>query len=696
MATFPTHHYRRGKMPSAKRLSHYLAHHEKREASYIVGVDGRRLSADEAMDRLGGPDGIEGRDYWHRLACMSREESDFITEKTGLPPHVAAQEQGRILARDLQRICNLEKPPIVAVHLEKEEDGGLRWHYHILGTGKEPSGLQGARGHLQKTWDREMRVLVDENKKIVDWTAHNEWKALREEHGKLVQEQRELSEKRSAERKGLARLRRNVKDVRFADRASLGLVPGLRLVGDLSQAKANRLRREVEAGSREQQRALVERRHRLEMAMLAKRYQARGAEGSQAHQEENQKVEARRGKAHLGLDRGQGMEEAERLRERSASLRLASRMTFGLVPGLSLAAKVTAIAADRKARKIEVNFNDKEMDLVRRSRDAAMRREDANFKALGTSGCPEHRMKTKEIQRKASGDLFRIQTRGMDRKAISHLRQAQGKAISTAKRAVSRSTGVALESAKSALREIQKKTQVERGNHVADRMVDQHTQASRHAKEAPKRVLSQVVKSSIAVSSEAAKAVAEAAAKLSIRTVEASVKLGGGLILALPTGGASLTAASKEAGQDLAKGTVEAGQATAKGAGATAKRAAGETKDVAMSAVSSITSMGLDALPPAAREALAAGRKSLSVGKDVLTLNFTGAVTGSLVVGRHAAGAVAEGSKSLPSIVKMPLRVVECVPLAGTALKVIRVGMETAHTLSAGAGVAGKAFEMER
>lgn len=696
MAVFPSHSYRKGRMPSAQRLSHYLGHHEKREASYLVTVDGRQLTPDAAAKALGGPDGIEGRDYWHRLASMSREECDYIVERTGLSHHQAAQEQGRILARDIQRKCGLKEAPLVAVHLEKEEDGGLRWHYHLLGKGQEPSGLQGARGHLQKAWDQEMRDLMEERRKVVDWEAHKEWRGLREEHAKLVKEQRELTEARSAERKALAHHQNRVQDIRWADQMSLGLLPGMRMVADLKQLQANRIRRESDAASRAHQRELTERRHRLEMQMLLKRYQARGASGSQAHQGEIAKVEARREGAILTLDRGQEMQKAEKLRDRSTKLRIASRMTFGLVPGLSLAAKVTAVAANHKARKVEAKYKAREMDLVRKTRDAAIRRENAYYKAMGTAGCAEHRMKIIEIQRKAAGDLFKVQTRGLDRKAIARLRQAQGKAISSAKRTVSRSAGVALENAKSALNDLRKKAQVERRNHATDRVADKHAEAARPTTEAPKRILSQVIKSTVAVSAEAAKAIAEAAAKLSIRTAEAGVKLAGGAVLALPTGGASLTAATKEAGQDLSRGFFEAGQATARGAGSTVRKALGETKDVAMSAMSSITSAGLDALPPAAREALAAGRKSLAVGKDLATLNLTGAISGGLDVGRHAAGAVAEGTKSLPGVVKMPLRVVECVPLAGTAIKVIRIGMETAHTLSAGAGVAGKTLEMER
>jgi len=696
MAVFPSHTYRRGRMPSARRLSHYLGHHEKREASYLVTVDGRQLTPDEAAKTLGGPDGIEGRDYWHRMACMSREECDYIVERTGLSHHEAAQEQGRILARDIQRKCGLKEAPIVAVHLEREEDGGLRWHYHLLGRGQEPAGLQGAKGHLQKVWDQEMRDLLEERRKIVDWDAHKEWRALRKKHGSLVKEQRELSEARSAERKALAHHQNRLQNIRWADQMSLGLVPGMRLVGDIRRLQTNRILRDSDAASRKHQRELTERRHRLELQMLLKRYEARGARGSQAHQEEIQRVETRRDRALLALDRSQEMERAEKLRDRSNKLRIASRVTIGVVPGLSLAAKVTAVAADRKAREIEAKYKTREMDLVRKTRDSAIKREDAYYKALWTAGCAEHRMKVKDIQRKAAGDLFKIQTRGLDRKAIARLRQAQGKAISTAKRTVFRSAGAALENAKTALNDLRKNAQVERGNHATDRLAHKHAEAVRPATEAPKRILSQAVKSTIAVSAEAAKAVTEAAAKLSIRTTEAGVKLAGGAILALPTGGASLTAATKEAGQDLSRGFSEAGQAMTRGAGSTTRRAVGETKDVAMSAMSSITSAGMDALPPAAREALAAGRKSLAVGKDIATLNLTGAISGGLDVGRHAAGAVAEGTKSLPGVVKMPLRVVECVPLAGAAIKAVRIGMETAHTLSAGAGLAGKAMEMDR
>ena len=90
----------------------------------------------------------------------------------------------------------------------------------------------------------------------------------------------------------------------------------------------------------------------------------------------------------------------------------------------------------------------------------------------------------------------------------------------------------------------------------------------------------------------------------------------------------------------------------------------------------------------------------MAIGKDLLTLDVVGAGTnlaaGGFEVGKHTAGAVAQGARGLPTLVRMPLRVVEAVPLLGSVVKIARAGMEAGVTVSAGAGLGrANAPEME-
>lgn len=700
MAVFTSPTYKGGRPPSGRRLMEYLAHHEKREASFIIDVAGKELTPDEAVQRIG--DGIEGKDFWHKIIGLHRPECDFLTAKLGLSAEDAIKEQGRVLAMEIAQRTGREAP-LLAVHLEREEDGGIRGHFHMIGKGSEPQNLGGEKGHLQKAWDKEMRGLMEGGQNIVDWNAHREWKDLRAQHQAIVKEQREIQEAHSLSRKEHFAATKNVDRIASLSRWTFGAIPGLGLGAEAASIKKREARLELEHHHYAHLPDIIKQRHLVETEMLKKRYQARGNTGSDFQELEQHGIDRRRDAGLLNSDKMAALEKAEKLRNRSRKLRLASRVTLGIVPGLSVAAGVTAFTAERKAIRVEKAYKAKELELIQRGKNSELGVLSSHYKALGMEGGAEHKMRAKEVERRASAATFKVQTRGLDRSAVRRLRQANGKAISAAKRGVTRASGVALETAKGTLRKAQERARVAEPHHI-DQTIQKHHQAVRPAADAPRQVASQVVRSSVQVGSEAAKAAASAASKLAIRTASATFKLAGGLVMALPTGGTSLGTASSSAAQDIGQGVSETGQELGKGTVNTAKSAATGTRDVVQSGISSIASVGLDALPPAAREALQGLKKSatttIAAGKDLLTLDLIGAgsnlASGGMEVGKHASGAIAHGAKGLPAVARMPLRVAEAVPLAGSLVKVARVGMEVGATVSAGAGMSGgNAMEME-
>lgn len=700
MAVFKAPAYKGGRHPSGQVLMEYLAHHEKREASFIVDVAGTELSPEEAVQRIGN--GIEGKDFWHTIVGLHRAECDFLQAKLGLSPEEAAKEQGRILAMDVSRRTGREAP-LVAIHLEREEDDGTRWHYHLVGKGSEPQNLRGEKGHLQKTWDREMRALMEGGQKVVDWQAHREWLALRKEHQAIVKEQREVQEARARARQKHRGVTKGVERMVSVDRWTFGAVPGLGVMAEARRIDRNRARLDLEKEHFTLRSAATLRRHRVETEMLRKRYQARGNEGPIWQGLEKANIDFRRDQGLLQADKVAALEGAVNLRERSRQLRLASRVSLRLVPGLGLAAGVSAFMAERKVAEIERRFKSKELELIQRGQQSELSALGAHYRALGLEGGVEHKVRAKDIERSAAAARYKVQTRGMDRTAVRRLRQANGKAISVAKRGLTRASGFALETAKDALRKIQQQARVA-DPHGRDQSRLKLDEAIRPVTAATKQLAAQVVKATVQIGAEAARTAAAAAAKLSIRTASASVKMAGGLVMALPTGGASLGSASTSATRDLAQGATEAGKELGEGSLRTARSAATASKDVLQAGISSIASLGSDALPPAAREALQGLNRSasttLAVGKDLLTLDVIGVggnlASGGLEVGKHAAGAAARGAKGLPAVARMPLRIAEAVPLVGSLVKVARVGMEVGATVSAGAGLGGaKAPEME-
>lgn len=678
--------YKHGRKPSGQRLMYYLGHHEKREASFIIDITGAELTPNAAVAHIG--DGIEGKDFWHSIIALHRAECDFLQEKLGLSAEEAAKEEARILAKDIAFRTGQEAP-LIAIHMERESDGGMRWHYHPVGKGEQPSNLYGPKGIYQKIWDREMRSLMEGDKGIKDWDAHREWKALKEQHKTILEEQKKLQEDLAKAREERRKTTKGVQRIATIDRWTFGIVPGLGLATEIEMQKKDLARRDMEKRHFAANKDSVQRRHQVETEMLRRRYQARGTEGSSWQEMEQASIDRRRDRGLLYGEKAAALDQIDRLKDRSRKLRVASRLTLGVVPGLSLAAGISAYIAERKQSKIERQFKTKELDLIKQGKQAELKALGAHYKALGMEGCAEHRMRAKEVERKAAAATFKVKTRGMDRAAIRRLRQANGKAISAAKRTVTRTSGLALESARNALKKAQECARVDTPHH-SDKIIEQHHESVRPATNAPKQVVSQAVRSTVQVGAEASKTVASAAAKLSVRTASATLKMAGGLAMAIPTGGASLKQASTSAVQDVGQGISEAGQEIGHGTLRTAKTAGVGAKDTLQSGVSSVMTLGVDSLPPAAREALLGLKKTatttLAAGKDLVTLDLIGAgsniAAGGLEVGKHAAGAIAYGTKGLPAVARMPLRVVEAIPLAGSVAKVARVGMEVGATLS--------------
>lgn len=268
----------RKQQASWKRRGHYLASEHNREKARLLDIEGRPLVPEQAIEVMGGPDA----EYHEIIVAPSAAECRTILERVPEDRDRAIEEAGRRILKAYAE----GKPALLAIH---EQDG--RFHFHLAVKGPQPERALGKDGTVQRHWNRE--VFGDEPR-ILDWDAHQRFRAQKTELLSLLPRQREN------------------------DRARIEALRGVPLIRQAEIARPYEQRA----------RSFIVERHRLEVACLAARYEARGMSGSPRHLAELEAVAFRRTGALRRLDRRE-------LGRDLATGRFRTQHTLNLVGGAS-------------------------------------------------------------------------------------------------------------------------------------------------------------------------------------------------------------------------------------------------------------------------------------------------------------------------------------------------------------------------
>lgn len=234
----------RSETPAWNRRAYYLASEHERDSVRLLGMYGRVLNPDQAIEAFGGPHA----QFHEVIVAPSDLECRSIEGRNPENPEHAIEDTGHRIAKAHAK----GRPYVLAIHFQ---DG--RFHYHIAVTGPMPERTLGRQGSLQKQWTRE---FFGDEPRILDWGAHQRFKAEKIRLNEVIQEQRSNEHQRYQALKG----------VHPSQKAEVA--------------------RPFELKARE----LIERRYGLELKAIQARYEARGTLGSPRHQAEVEQAEHRR------------------------------------------------------------------------------------------------------------------------------------------------------------------------------------------------------------------------------------------------------------------------------------------------------------------------------------------------------------------------------------------------------------------
>ena len=296
---------------------------------------------------------------------------------------------------------------------------------------------------------------------------------------------------------------------------------------------------------------------------------------------------------------------------------------------------------------------------------------DARHQVAGTFGSESHGLEQRAAAQKLKEEKTRIRGRGRQvakDAAAAKGRQAVLKTTSTLKRA--------------AAKVVASIRQELRPDDRLDRQSRQAAAAARPAKNAARSAMKAVQ----GMAQEAAIAGAKMGKEVVVHGTMATSKMALGAITAIPTGGASLKVAAKEAGRDLAEGAKGVAREGAQGAKNVSREGAAGVAKTALSTLQGVKGLAENLLPGEGAAALKAAQEaSKTVGKvglNVLQLDLAGAgreaVLGGLKTSKELAAAAAKAAE-LPGALKLPLAVVEKLPVIG---QVATIGKEVAEIAS--------------
>ena len=237
--------FRGRKQPATwNRRAHYLASEHDREKARLLSLEGHALTPEQAIELMGGPEAP----YHEVIVAPSEAECRTILSRV-------PEDRDRAITEAGQRILKAYaegKPAAFAVH---EQDG--RFHFHLAVKGPQPERALGKHGTVQKLWTRE---IFGDEPRIMDWEAHQRFKAYKAELVALIAKQRANERGRIETLRGAPMVQKAVLACPFEQRA----------------------------------RDFIDSRHRLEVASLGARYEARGMVGSPRHLAELEAVVHRR------------------------------------------------------------------------------------------------------------------------------------------------------------------------------------------------------------------------------------------------------------------------------------------------------------------------------------------------------------------------------------------------------------------
>lgn len=230
--------------PTLSRRAHYLATQQGRDSARLLGMEGGELTPAQGIEAMGG----KSVSYHEVIVAPSEAECRTILGRNPSDPSSASAEVGQRLAKTYAK----GRTYLLAIH---EQDG--RFHYHLAVRGSLPEQALGRHGSIQKHWDRE---LFGDEPRIVDWEAHQRFKAEKVRLQEVIREQKE-NERHRREAVKRAEPGRKAEAARPFERKA---------------------------------RLLIERRCLTELAALRARYESRGMLGSPRHKAELEQVEHRR------------------------------------------------------------------------------------------------------------------------------------------------------------------------------------------------------------------------------------------------------------------------------------------------------------------------------------------------------------------------------------------------------------------
>lgn len=349
--------------------------------------------------------------------------------------------------------------------------------------------------------------------------------------------------------------------------------------------------------------------------------------------------------------------------------------------------------------KLEVArcFDKRSLALVAHRHQLELGGIQAKYEARGRVGSWDHQAEAeKAAQRRARGEN-RVQ-----RRAEKTRERVEGRGLEVGKGAARRTDRVLAQGRERTLRAAERVVgivgrMVERGVDTGLRgagvptearlMVRAGLKVGREAVRLTLKTIEVVARAGWKIGMEAA----PAAGRQAVHAAKITAKMGLGAILAIPTLGKSLGVAVKETGQDLAtagkdllKDGVRIGQTVSQEAGKA-------SMDVAQEGLRSVTSLGMEALPrpikEAARGAIQVSGAAGRVAADLVQLNPMAA---AVSLGKGGLDVLASGGRALhgvtklPEAIRVPLVLLEKMPVVGLAAKAAKVTSEIGLQLSRG------------
>jgi len=717
-------------MPNLDRRLHYQASTEDRESVQMIDSEGKDLSIDQALERMGGAD----HPYTELLSDASILESQCLQERhTELDPDEVMRRHFAAQARHMEEKY-FKGEYVITSAIHRENDGSYHCH-HLLPDSEanlyaQQEGknrkLEGRNGAAQEAWDKAWR---DDRKLdyIRNPAERQEAKVRQSDYAekleKLRQEQAELSrELRQGERSDDA-VKRFESRRDYSNRAS----------------------------------ALEDNRHEVQVAKIDHFFAARGMENGLEHLVEREREEMRhRGDARLAENVKHGIRHAqvqnqnryerenfkhlnaaERAEVREAGLarelevvRLKHEYQLGeFKPGSPehdakierQSKEIESILLRHEASKLKdqetdlsktsgmhLDWSDRMRDTVgleRKSRPKSVANWMATYQPRKDLMAQRHDLERRAHHAQAAGSSREPKPDALQKLAERHAKERRDLAKEPLRMGVQRVGGKIQTKAKAVARgmaklpgkALQKLQEVQRkGSKTRQHPSMKHAEA---VEGAVTQTASATVQGAVKVATTVAVETAKAAlhqAKHAAQAVQVTAK-------AIATGIINPLAGAKEAGAGYAKVGAEAVQTGARdlkgGFRSTVKDAATATKDIAQQGLGALTSAGMNTAPKEVQVLAKTGKEALLASiratrqfvQGAITLNPLQAIggtasevaTGGLAMSKAVTGMVAA---KLPAPAAKVLDLASKIPVVGLAAKALHHAAELGHGVAKGGG----------